>query len=128
MKCWELRLHNSAADTWTLCAIDKHRILQARGRAVRRPATLLGDGRRGGGEAGGVGALVAVQPALGGVPPPRAQALTSGTSRHSRHSRSWDSRRQACHTRDRSRSGFPTRLGSEDFLCGGRGTTTETEW
>ena len=40
------------------------------------------------------------------------RGLTSGTSRHSRHSRSWGSHHRACCSRDRSRSGFPTRLGS----------------
>lgn len=55
---------------------------------------------------------------LCGAPPCRASfsALTSGTSRHSRHTRSWDSHRQACHILDRSRSDFPTHLGSEGFV------------
>lgn len=46
------------------------------------------------------------------VAPSLTPRRASGTSRHSRHTRSWDSRRQACHIPDRSRSDFPTHLGS----------------
>lgn len=40
------------------------------------------------------------------------QHRASGTSRHSRHSRSSDFHHQACYTQDRSRSDCPTHLGS----------------
>lgn len=54
---------------------------------------------------------------LWGAASPRAKlrVLTSGTSRHSRHSRSWDSRHQACRIPGRSRFDFPTHLGSESL-------------